>query len=157
MRPPQGYHPHVPMPMPVMGYPRPGQREFPNQEQGGPLDNEGDDEASERAAAAEFYRPPFPYPHPGYRPIFPPPGLLPPHRCPNKCDVQLYKDCTCLSPATYTKDGRGNCNVGASKLDLRVWCYVDPKAGNPEDVCPDALPSKSKKGFYWSRIACITG
>jgi len=88
-------------------------------------------------------------------PLPPYPGF-PPH-CPNKCDLDLYKKCTCLSPAAYTKDGRGNCNVGASKFDLRVWCYVDPKHGNPEAICPDALPSKSKKGYYWSRIACITG
>merc|ERR1719374_123480 len=57
------------------------------------------------------------------------------------CNLEYFKKCTCLSPATYTKDGRGNCNVGASKMDLRVWCYVDPKAAR---MCPDALASKSK-------------
>jgi hypothetical protein len=88
--------------------------------------------------------PPFPFPPP-------------PRKCPNMCDLDLYKKCTCLTPATYTKDGRGNCNVGASKLDLRVWCYVDDSNGKPQKVCPDALPSKSKPGFFWSRIACITG
>lgn len=91
---------------------------------------------------------PYPPPYP-----FPPP----PRKCPNMCDLDLYKKCTCLTPATYTKDGRGNCNVGASKLDLRVWCYVDESNGSPQKVCPDALPSKSKPGFFWSRIACITG
>lgn len=39
---------------------------------------------------------------------------------------------------------------------VKVWCYVDPKEGNPTDLCPDALPSKNKPGYFWSRIACIT-
>eukprot|EP00088_Acartia_fossae_P005413 TRINITY_DN1238_c0_g1_i1.p1 TRINITY_DN1238_c0_g1~~TRINITY_DN1238_c0_g1_i1.p1 ORF type:complete len:237 (-),score=61.54 TRINITY_DN1238_c0_g1_i1:151-861(-) len=91
-------------------------------------------------------------------PPFPPyPSYPKPPRCPNMCDLDLYKKCTCKSPAMYTKDGRGNCNVGASKLDLRVWCYIDDSNGPPEKICPDALPSKSMPGHWWSRIACITG
>jgi len=92
-----------------------------------------------------------------YPPFFPPPGPFPP-MCPDVCDLSMFKKCTCLTPATFTKDGRGNCNVGASKMDLRVWCYINVKAmhGHPEQICPDAIPSKSKKGYYWSRIACIT-
>merc|ERR1711973_42386 len=92
----------------------------------------------------------LPFPPMPHMPPFPP-------MCPNMCDLDFYKKCTCLTPAAYTDNGRGNCNVGASKMDLRVWCYVDPEHGDPEHVCPDALPSTSKPGYYWSRIACITG
>merc|ERR1712168_144191 len=102
------------------------------------------------AAAPDVRMPGFPYPFPGPFPGPPPP-------CPNMCDLELYKKCTCKTPAMYTKDGRGNCNVGASKLDLRVWCYVDDTNGKPSKLCPDAKPSKSKPGYWWSRIACITG
>merc|ERR1711973_77561 len=31
----------------------------------------------------------------------------PPPPCPNMCDLELYKKCTCKTPAMYTKDGRG--------------------------------------------------
>merc|ERR1712002_1223839 len=86
--------------------------------------------------------------------VYPP--FLPP-LCPDVCDLSRFKKCTCLTPATFTKDGRGNCNVGASKMDLRVWCYIDTQVkGRPDQFCPDAIPSKSKKGLFWSRIACIT-
>jgi len=105
------------------------------------------------AAAPDMRLPGMPYPFPGHFPHLPPP----PPPCPNMCDLELYKKCTCKTPAMYTKDGRGNCNVGASKLDLRVWCYVDDTNGKPSKLCPDAKPSKSKPGYWWSRIACITG
>merc|ERR1712137_659386 len=85
--------------------------------------------------------PGFPYPLPPY------------HHCPNVCDIDRYSKCTCVSPAVYNKKGRGNCNVGASTLDLRVWCYVEKKDAKH---CPDAKPSKSKPEYFWSRIACIT-
>merc|ERR1719309_523155 len=73
--------------------------------------------------------------------------------CPKVCDLTAYPDCSCLHPAAYTKDGRGNCNVGSIKPDLQVWCYVDPDKGNPEVICPDAKKSSSKEGYYWSRYA----
>jgi len=76
--------------------------------------------------------------------------------CPKVCDLTAHPDCSCLHPAAFTKDGRGNCNVGSIKPDLQVWCYVDPDKGHPEVVCPDAKRSKSKEGYYWSRYACIT-
>merc|ERR1711942_473189 len=113
-------------------------------------DNNEDLNFSFDAAAPDVRMPGFPYPFPGPFPGPPPP-------CPNMCDLELYKKCTCKTPAMYTKDGRGNCNVGASKLDLRVWCYVDDTNGKPSKLCPDAKPSKSKPGYWWSRIACITG
>ena len=61
-----------------------------------------------------------------------------------------------MSPATYSNDGRGNCNVGVTQEDLQAWCYVDDSYGNPANVCPDAKMSESKPGYYWSRFACIT-
>jgi len=88
----------------------------------------------------------------GYPPFFP----QAPPQCPNVCDLTAYPDCTCLHPAAFTKDGRGNCNVGSLKPDLQVWCYVNPDKGDPRSVCPDAKKSTTKKGYYWSRFACIT-
>ena len=89
-----------------------------------------------------------------------------PNKCPkvpeyapvakHTCDPKKWNKCNCLSPATFTDEGRGNCNLGATKMDLKVWCYVEDKNGNPESVCPDSKPSKSKPGYYWSRFACIT-
>lgn len=72
------------------------------------------------------------------------------------CQPQMWKKCNCMSPATYSDEGRGNCNLGATKSDLKVWCYVDDNNGDPATVCPDSKPSKSKPGYYWSRMACIT-
>jgi len=72
------------------------------------------------------------------------------------CEPAKWSKCNCLSPATFTDEGRGNCNLGATKMDLKVWCYVENKYGNPEKLCPDSKPSKSKPGYYWSRFACIT-
>ena len=40
--------------------------------------------------------------------------------CPQKCDLKAWPRCQCLSPATYSDDGRGNCNVGAMNIDLQV-------------------------------------
>merc|ERR1711874_266821 len=122
--------------------------------------------------------PPFPFPPQMGNFPFPPPGFpqIPKEdadmldylhmqdlnadpslrECPKVCDLTAYPDCSCLHPAAFTKDGRGNCNVGSIKPDLQVWCYVDPDKGNPEVVCPDAKKSSSKKGYYWSRYACIT-
>ena len=40
--------------------------------------------------------------------------------CPQKCDLKAWPRCQCLSPATYSDDGRGNCNVGAMNTDLQV-------------------------------------
>jgi len=54
-----------------------------------------------------------------------------PAQCPQTCDLTAWPKCQCVSPATYSDDGRGNCNVGAMKIDLQVWCYVDPSIGNP--------------------------
>merc|ERR550519_2192920 len=88
----------------------------------------------------------------GYPPFMPPP----PPSCPKVCDLTAYPDCTCLHPAAFTKDGRGNCNVGSLKPDLQVWCYINPDKGDPRNVCPDAKKSTTKKGYYWSRFACIT-
>ena len=64
------------------------------------------------------------------------------------------KNCQCISPAMYTEDGRGNCNVGALKPDLRVWCYLDANTGPA--LCPDSIKSATKGGLLWSRLACIT-
>jgi hypothetical protein len=40
--------------------------------------------------------------------------------CPQTCDLTAWPLCQCLTPATYSDDGRGNCNVGAIKTDLQV-------------------------------------
>jgi hypothetical protein len=72
------------------------------------------------------------------------------------CDPALWRKCNCISPAEYSVEGRGNCNLGAAKPDVQVWCYVDPHNGDPATVCPDSKPSKTKPGHYWSRFACIT-
>ena len=74
----------------------------------------------------------------------------------NNCDLSAFPDCTCANPAEFTQDGRGNCNLGVTKPDLQVWCYVDPNFGHPTHVCPDARESSSRPGSYWSRFACIT-
>jgi len=85
-------------------------------------------------------------------------------KCPKKphyddadsCQPSKWSKCNCLSPATFTEEGRGNCNLGATKMDVKVWCYVENKYGDPKKICPDSKPSKSKPGYYWSRFACIT-
>lgn len=96
----------------------------------------------------------------GMPPRFPPmmdsPFMGPGSHCPKVCDLTAYPACSCLHPAAFTKDGRGNCNVGSLKPDLQVWCYVDPDKGDPRMVCPDSKKSTTKKGYYWSRFACIT-
>jgi len=74
----------------------------------------------------------------------------------NNCDLSSFPDCTCANPAEFTQDGRGNCNLGVTKPDLQVWCYVDPNFGHPTQVCPDARESSSRPGWFWSRFACIT-
>ena len=74
----------------------------------------------------------------------------------NNCDLSAFPDCTCANPAEFTQDGRGNCNLGVTKPDLQVWCYVDSNFGHPTHVCPDARESSSRPGSYWSRFACIT-
>ncbi len=73
-----------------------------------------------------------------------------------KCDFTRFKKCTCMSPAVYTPDGRGNCNLGVTKPDKQVWCYVNESHGHPLKVCPDSRESSSRPGLYWSRFACIT-
>jgi len=85
------------------------------------------------------------------------------HKCPKvhyssegSCDPKKWSKCTCVSPAAFTDDGRGNCNLGAIKADTQVWCYVDDKYGDPSKICPDSRKSNSKYGYYWSRYACIT-
>merc|ERR1712183_705039 len=65
-------------------------------------DNNEDLNFSFDAAAPDVRMPGFPYPFPGPFPGPPPPP------CPNMCDLELYKKCTCKTPAMYTKDGRGN-------------------------------------------------
>jgi len=72
------------------------------------------------------------------------------------CEPTIWNKCNCMSPATYSDQGRGNCNLGATRADLKVWCYVDDSNGDPATVCPDSKISKSKPGYYWSRFACIT-
>jgi hypothetical protein len=72
------------------------------------------------------------------------------------CDLAKWKKCTCITPAAYDNEGRGNCNLGATKLDTKVWCYVDPRQGDAKLLCPDAQPSPTKPGYFWSRFACIT-
>jgi len=85
------------------------------------------------------------------------------YKCPKKhhsdqgsCDPSKWSKCTCVSPAEFTDDGRGNCNLGAIKADTQVWCYVEDKHGDPAKSCPDSKHSNSKPGYYWSRYACIT-
>ena len=73
-----------------------------------------------------------------------------------ECDLSRYSDCTCANPAEFTDDGRGNCNLGVTKPDLQVWCYVSDEFGSPTEVCPDARPSSTRPGMFWSRFACIT-
>jgi len=70
------------------------------------------------------------------------------------CDLSAWPDCQCIKQYKdmYTEDGRGNCNVGAAKSDLQVWCYVNPDTA----VCPDIKPSKNYQGKFYSRFACIT-
>lgn len=72
------------------------------------------------------------------------------------CHPHMWKKCNCMTPAAYSDEGRGNCNLGATKAHLKVWCYVDDKNGDPAAVCPDSKPSKTKPGYFWSRMACIT-
>lgn len=72
------------------------------------------------------------------------------------CDVKRFKKCTCIDPPMFTKEGRGNCNVGSNMSDKKVWCYINPSYGSPVEVCPDATVSEVMKGYFWSRIACIT-
>jgi len=81
----------------------------------------------------------------------------PPHggwQCPQTCDVSAWPHCQCLDRygEMFTEDGRGNCNVGATKQDRQVWCFVDPLLSK----CPDTRESSKFKGRYWSRFACIT-
>ena len=38
----------------------------------------------------------------------------------NTCDLSAFPDCTCATPAEFTQDGRGNCNLGVTKPDLQV-------------------------------------
>jgi len=78
------------------------------------------------------------------------------HSDQGSCDPSKWSKCTCLSPAEFTDDGRGNCNLGAIKADTQVWCYVEDSHGDPAKLCPDSKPSNSKHGYYWSRYACIT-
>jgi len=98
--------------------------------------------------------------HPHCHPTEPPPRwprIAPPQpTCPQTCDLAAWPLCQCLAPATYSYQGKGNCNVGALQTDLQVWCYLDPSLGDPLTICPDARPSESKPGYYWSRFACIT-
>merc|ERR1719397_789487 len=74
---------------------------------------------------------PLPPPHPTTAP-------LPPVQV---CDLSAWPDCQCIKQYKdmFTEDGRGNCNVGAAKSDLQVWCYVNPDTA----VCPDIKPSKN--------------
>lgn len=83
-------------------------------------------------------------------------GLRPRRKPMDMCDPRRYKTCTCIDPPVYTEEGRGNCNVGSTKLDQKVWCYVNPNYGSPLDVCPDTQVSEVKDGYFWSRFACIT-
>merc|ERR1711862_892616 len=53
----------------------------------------------------------------------------PPHggwQCPQSCDLRDWPNCQCLDRygEMFTEDGRGNCNVGATKQDRQVWCFV---------------------------------
>merc|ERR1712121_463744 len=68
----------------------------------------------------------------------------------------LQKDDEYVTPPEYDSKGQGNCNVGATRLNLRVWFYVDAETA---PYCPDAVVSRSKKAkkLSWSRLACITG
>merc|ERR1739848_28766 len=79
-----------------------------------------------------------------------------PARPPVTCHPSQFSKCTCTNPAKYSDEGYGNCNFGASKMDSRVWCYVEPKNGDPRLVCPDAVASNSQQGWFWSRMACLT-
>jgi len=79
-----------------------------------------------------------------------------PPSAPAKCEPSQWSKCTCKSPAEFSVDGRGNCNLGATKSETKVWCYVEDKLGDPAYICPDSKPSNSKPGYYWSRYACIT-
>ena len=72
------------------------------------------------------------------------------------CDMRRFKKCTCIDPPIYTSEGRGNCNVGSTMPDRKVWCYINPKFGSPLEVCPDAHLSEVMEGYFWSRFACIT-
>lgn len=47
------------------------------------------------------------------------------HVLPHLCS--RWKKCTCVSPATYDSEGRGNCNFGATKLDTKGEFYSDDK------------------------------
>ena len=35
----------------------------------------------------------------------------------NPCDFTRWRRCQCNSPAVFTDDGRGNCNLGSTKAD----------------------------------------
>jgi len=97
-----------------------------------------------------YQHPPLPpYPHPE-DPFYP----YPPYNCPQVCDLDAWPQCQCISDVRemFTKDGRGNCNVGATQQDLQVWCFVDPE----KSFCPDTRRSDVVYGRYYSRFACIT-
>ena len=77
---------------------------------------------------------------------------------PPNCNPKLFSECQCTSPAKYSPEGFGNCHYKDSKAGQRaawLWCYVEPKFGDPRNVCPDAIASVSSPGWYWSRMACL--
>ena len=46
-------------------------------------------------------------------------------QCPRTCDVRAWPRCQCVDRdgEMFTRDGRGNCNVGATKQDRQVLSY----------------------------------
>eukprot|EP00092_Neocalanus_flemingeri_P027606 GFUD01029955.1.p1 GENE.GFUD01029955.1~~GFUD01029955.1.p1 ORF type:complete len:183 (-),score=37.25 GFUD01029955.1:33-530(-) len=93
-------------------------------------------------------------PYEDYYPRPYPTTAAPTPHCPQRCDTTDWPACQCVQTYgdMYTQDRRGNCNVGADKPDLQVWCFVDPHTS----VCPDTRESTLMTGKYWSRFACIT-
>jgi len=95
----------------------------------------------------------------------PKPQVCDPHEVYSRLDgmINHWPDCQCISPAQFSRDGFGNCNVGSAKDDQRPWCYISVQGGfgipeldlSPPRVCPDQTPSESFPGDYWSRFACI--
>ena len=95
----------------------------------------------------------------------PKPQVCDPHEAYSRLDgmIKHWPDCQCISPAQFSRDGFGNCNVGSAKDDQRPWCYISVQGGfgipeldlSPPRVCPDQTPSESFPGDYWSRFACI--
>lgn len=94
----------------------------------------------------------------------PKPQVCDPHEVYSRLDgmINFWPGCQCISPAKFSPDGFGNCNVGSAKDDQRPWCYMshfvpEGEVGVTVLMCPDQKESEEYPGFYRSRFACLRG